>query len=60
MMCCSVGPGIGADELGAGADEEGAEGTPPAPVALLEGAGAFADPAKPCTASTMTSGGRLS
>jgi hypothetical protein len=57
MTCRSGGVGTSADELGVGADEEGADGVPAAPDALLDGTGAFTEPAKPCTASTTTSGG---
>jgi hypothetical protein len=57
MICGSGGRGPSADELGDGTDDEGAAGVPAAPLAPLEGAGVVADPAKPCTASTIMSGG---
>ena len=47
MTCCSGGVGTTADELGVGADEEGAEDAPAAPAAVLDGTGALTEPAKP-------------
>jgi hypothetical protein len=57
MSCGSGYIGTDAEELGDGADEEGTDELPAEPPALLEGTGAFTEPAKPCTASTITSGG---
>ena len=58
MTCSSGGVGTGAEELGAAADEEGADALGVVALSLPDGTGALVEPAKPCTASTMTSGGR--